>query len=73
MSKKLTVSIVVIGSEITSGKIQDGHGKFLSSRLSKTSTGPSINPSTDPSMFSGNQLDTNNYKKPIPNSLKKNE
>ena len=35
VSKKLIASIVAIGSEITSGKIQDSHGKFLSSRLSE--------------------------------------
>lgn len=35
MSKKLSASIVAIGSEIASGKIQESHGKFLSSLLSK--------------------------------------
>ena len=35
MSKKLTASIIAIGSELTSGKIQDSHGKYISSRLSK--------------------------------------
>ncbi len=35
VSRKISASIVAIGSEITSGKIQDSHGKFLSSRLSK--------------------------------------
>ncbi len=35
MSKKLTASIIAIGSELTSGEIQDSHGKYISSRLSK--------------------------------------
>jgi len=35
VSKKLTASIIAIGSELTSGKIQDSHGKYISSRLSK--------------------------------------
>ena len=35
VSRKLSASIIALGSEITSGKIQDSHGKFLSSGLSK--------------------------------------
>ncbi|MCK5153860.1 MAG: nicotinamide-nucleotide amidohydrolase family protein [Spirochaetales bacterium] len=34
MSKEFTASIIAIGTELSSGKIQDSHGKYLSSRLS---------------------------------------
>jgi competence/damage-inducible protein CinA-like protein len=34
--RKLNASIIVIGSELSSGKIQDNHGKYISSRLSLT-------------------------------------
>ncbi len=33
MSKEISVSIIAIGSELSSGKIQDTHGKYASSRL----------------------------------------
>lgn len=33
MSKEITASIIAIGSELSSGKIQDRHGKYASSRL----------------------------------------
>lgn len=34
MSREITASIIAIGTEISSGKIQDSHGRYLSSRLS---------------------------------------
>ena len=35
MSKKITASIIAVGSELSSGKIQDIHGKYTSSKLSE--------------------------------------
>ncbi len=33
MSKEITASIIAVGSELSSGKIQDTHGKYTSSKL----------------------------------------